>query len=276
MAYEIAILNPRRKKAKRAGKSRRKSSRSKTSMARRNSKGQFVKGHRAKKRRSTRVSNPRRKKRVAAKKVSAKRVRRKASGKRTPAMGYVTGTKPIRRRKLNPRRKHHAKRRHKRHSNPRFSVAGITSQIMPAAYGAAGGIALDVVLGYLPIPAMLTAGYAKHATRVVGALGVGYVARKFLGAKGSAVAAGALTIAMYGLLKDVLVQFAPGVKGVGDYEEIAIDNTADQIGAYMDPAARLGAYLPDGSRAPGMGAYMAGPTDDSWDRDGAVLSGMDY
>ena len=184
------------------------------------------------------------------------------------------GSKRIRRRKLNPRRRHHARRR--RHSNPRLSISGITSQLIPAAYGAAGAVALDVILGYVPVPAMLTQGYAKHATRIVGALGVGYLGRKFLGSKGAAMGAGALTVAVYGLFKDVLVQFAPSVKGLGDYEEISIDNTADQIGAYMDPAARLGAYLPDGSKAPGMGAYMAGPVDDSWDRDGAALSGMDY
>jgi len=42
---------------------------------------------------------------------------------------------------------------------------------------------------------------------------------------------------------------------LGDYEEVAIDNTADQIGAYMDPAATLGAYMP---KTGPMGAYMRG------------------
>jgi len=259
VAYEIAILNPRRssKRSRKSGKRRS----TKVAKARRNKKGRFVKAS----------SAPKRHRKRAAKAAAPKRRRRKG-GKRTPATGYVVGSARIRRRKLNPRRRHRSRRRH----NPRFSVAGITSQLVPAAYGAAGAVALDVALGYIPLPAMFQTGYGKHGARIVGALGIGWLARKFLGSKGNAVAAGALTVAMYSLVKDVVVQFAPSVKGLGDYEEIAIDNTADQIGAYMDPAARLGAYLPDGSVAPGMGAYMGGPIDDSYDRDGAALMGMDY
>ena len=196
-------------------------------------------------------------------------------------MGYVQGSGRIRRYKLNPRRKHHSRRR--RHSNPRFSVRGITSQIMPAAIGAGGALALDVILGYASpyLPTMFKSGYAKHATRIVGALGVGFLAKTFLqGSKGAAAAEGALIVAVYKLLTDVLVSYAPAslTVGLGDYEEVSIDNTADQIGAYMDPASRLGAYLPDGSLSrPGpVGAYMNGPTDDYFDRDGSALSGMDY
>lgn len=262
MAYEIAILNPRRspkRRRKTTGKRRSKS----VAKAHRNKKGRFVKASAAPKRR--------RRKHVAKAAAPKRRrsARRSATGKRRPAVGYVVGSKRIRRRKMNPRR-------HSRRHNPRFSIAGITSQLMPAAYGAAGAVALDVALGYIPLPVMFQTGYGKHGARIVGALGIGWLARKFLGSKGNAVAAGALTVAMYSLVKDVVVQFAPSVKGLGDYEEIAIDNTADQIGAYMDPAARLGAYLPDGSVAPGMGAYMAGPVDDYYDRDGSSLSGMDY
>lgn len=234
-------------------------------MPRRNSKGRFVKGG------ATRTR--RRKARRARSRKSNPRRRRKSAARRA-ATGYTVGTKKIRRRKLNPRRRHRSRRRH----NPRFSVSGVVSQLMPAALGAGGAIAVDVALGYLPIPAQFTTGYYKHGLRIASALGIGWLARKFLGGRGNAVAGGALTVAMYMLLKDVIVQFAPSVKGLGDYEEIAIDNTADQIGAYMDPAYRLGAYLPDGSISqPGpVGAYMNGPIDDSYDRDGAALMGMDY
>lgn len=249
MSYEIAILNPRGRSKKRRAKKRRTSGAAKV---KRNRKGQFVKGAgRRIRRRKARRSNPRKKKSAA----------------RRPAAGYVVGNKPIRRRKLNPRRRrHHARRRR---SNPRFSVSGITNQLMPAFYGAAGGIALDVALGYVPLPDMLKTGYAKHATKIAGALGIGILARKFLRGKGSAVAAGALTVAVYGLLKDVAIRFAPQVKGLGDYEEVTIDNTADQIGAYIN------GYLPDGSSSP-MGAYISGtdPADDG--AAGGLLTGMEY
>jgi len=225
-------------------------------VAKRNSKGRFVKSSHRKHRRKAkhvRAANPGRKRR-----------------QRTWGAHQQTQKKTHRRAH---RRARHVRRYRRRHSNPRFSVSGITNQLMPAAYGAAGAIALDVALGYIPLPAMLQSGYAKSATKIVGALGIGWLARKFLRGKGSAVAAGALTVAVYGLMKQVIVQFAPSVKGLGDYEEIAIDNTADQIGAYMSGSN----YLPDGSSVAGMGAYMSGAVDDSYDRDGAVLTGMsDY
>lgn len=219
--------------------------------AKRGKKGRFVKARRKARRKAKRV-------------VVAKRRRSRSSGAKRPAMGYVQGSKRIRRRKLNPRR-----RSYRRHHNPRFSVGGIVNQLTPAAFGAAGGIALDVALGYVPLPDMLKTGYAKHATRIVGALGLGWVARKFMGRRGGEVAAGALTVAMYSLFKDVLVHFAPSVKGLGDYEEFTIADTS--MGAYMDPAQKLGAYLPDGSTVPGMGAYLQGDMDLQ-----AMMNGMDY
>ena len=213
------------------------------------------------------TSKKRRSRRVA--KASApKRRRRRTGGKKHYVSGaYTVGNARARRWKINPRRRH-------RRSNPRFSVSGITSQLMPAAYGAAGGIALDVALGYLPLPEMLKTGYVKHATRIVGALGIGWAARKFLKGKGNAVAAGALTVAMYGLLKDVIVQFAPSVRGLGDYEEISIDSTSDQLGAYLSGDDDR---LPDGSA--GVGAYLSGDPGQNYDvtdTAGAVLSGMEY
>lgn len=212
------------------------------------------------KRKKARKHRVRRRKHVARVKKVVRRHRRarKSRGKKHYVSGgYTVGSARIRRYKMNPRRR--------RHRNP-ISVKGVVGQLVPAAYGAAGGIALDVALGYVTpmLPSMLTTGYVKHATRIAGALGIGWGAKKFLGAKGDAVAKGALIVAMYGLLKDVIVQFAPGVKGLSGYEEVTV-NTGD-LGAYLNGPS-LAAYLPDGSTAPGMGAYM-----DS----AATLNGTDY
>ena len=263
--YEIAILNPRPadkvKKGKHMASRRRRKLSAKQIAAGFGGKRRKNKKHHAKARR---VDNPRR--------SSAKR---RVANPRRAVMGYVVGKRPIRRRKMNPSVRSYHRRR-----NPRFSVRGAINRLMPAALGASGAIALDVALGYLPLPEMLKSGYAKHATRIAGALGIGWAARKFLGPKYHAVGSGALTVAMYMLIKDVIVKFAPTVKGLGDYEEIAIDNTADQIGAYMNG---VGAYLPDGSTAPGMGAYLAGDDDsqvfgnrsfDVEDTAGNVMSGL--
>jgi len=237
----------------------------------RNSKGRFVK----------RASNPRRKKRRKHNPHRARRVHRR---KRRA----IAVSNPRRKRRRHNPRRHHARRRHR---NPRFGVSrgDITSQLMPAAVGGAGALLNSVLLGYLapmlvPIVPFMTTGYGLHALRIGSSLGLGILGKKFGGRNGEMAGAGALTVAMYLLFRDVAVAFAPTLP-LGDYEEIAIDGT-DQLGAYMDPAARLGAYmagnrLPDGSRAaPGMGAYMSGTRLQSsnyeGEADGFNLGGLDY
>jgi hypothetical protein len=264
--YEIAVMNPRR--SKRRSKKRRSNPNMK-----RNSKGRFVKRARA--------SNPRRRKRRrsnARKAPKRLRIRKRAHS--------VTISNPRRkRRRHNPRRRHARARRR----NPRFGVSrgDITSQLMPAAIGGAGALLNSVLMGYVtpllvPIVPFMTTGYGLHALRIGSSLGLGILGKKFGGAKGQQAGEGALTVAMYLLFRDIAVAFAPTLP-LGDYEEIAIDGT-DQLGAYMDPAARLGAYmsgrLPDGSRGtPGMGAYMSGAAlsrNYEGEADGFNLGGLDY
>ena len=135
------------------------------------------------------------------------------------------------------------------------------------AVGGAGALLNSVLLGYaLPmLPTSITTGYALDAVRVVSATALAMVGKHFGGRMGEQAGKGAIAVAMYLLFRDIVVSLAPTLP-LGDYEEISIDSGADQMGAYMDPAARLGAYLPDGSKArqgtgaymDGMGAYMAG------------------
>ncbi len=246
--YEIAIVNPR-------SVSRRKGKKGASKVATRKKRRKMTakqKKYFGKRRAKTAV-------RAAA--PVRRRRRRAAAGKRRPAVGYVVGAKRIRRRKLNPRA---VRRKARRHSNPRFSLSGITSQFVPALYGAGGALALDVALGYIPLPDMLKTGYVRHATRIVGALGIGFLASKFLRGKAQAVGQGALTVAVYGLLKDVAAQVTAGkVKGLGDYEVV-------DVSGYYDPASTVGAYLQGpsdlGDDLNGTGAYMADP----------VMAGMDY
>jgi hypothetical protein len=216
-------------------------------MPRRNRKGRFVKSHRAHRRRKAH---------------HARRRRNPRGGRRASSLGYTVGTKKIRRKKLNTRR--HYRRSH----NPRLSIAGIGGQLMPAALGAVGGLGLDVTMGYVvPMswyPVALATGYGLHATRIGAALGLGWVARKFLGTRGTAVAHGALIIATYGLLKYVTVQFAPTLPGLsGPFDsEVTIDTgnlvAGGGAGAYL---RQLG-YLPSGETGKGtggrVGAYLRG------------------
>lgn len=184
-------------------------------------------------------------------KVRARRVKRRrgSSGKRHAAAGYTVGTKRIRRRKLNPR-----VRRRRRH-NPRGmfglpSFSGIMDQVMNAGLGAAGGLGLNLALSYIPLPDALKTGWARHGVRLVGALGLGALARRFLGAKGNAVAAGALTIVVYDIAKQVIGGVSPEIAArLGEYEDVSL--SGDDID-YIDPANPID----------GMGAFLQGPADD--------------
>jgi hypothetical protein len=271
--FEIAVMNPRRSRKKR---------RSNPSM-KRNKKGRFVK----------RSSNPR-KKRRHPKRASNPRKHRKhrASNPRRKRRRHVARASNPRkhRRRRNPRR-HRAHRRR----NPRFLSGlqgGALGLLKEGAIGGAGALVNAVILGFgLPyLPTTFTTGYALDAVRIATATGLALVGKKFGGRMGEEAGKGAVAVAMYLLFRDVLVSMAPTLP-LGDYEEISIDSTSDQIGAYMDPAQRLagtGAYmsgfLPDGSRARGtgayMGAYMSGAynADDAYaeSSDGFTLNGLDY
>jgi hypothetical protein len=283
MGYEIAIINPRDKpkrrkrasaaqiaarrkfvakfaknrKARRASVKAKKSpnsgvsvmaKRRRRSSLKRNAKGHFVKRtHKAASRRRRR-RNPR------------------AVAKRRPAMGYTVGSRKIRRRKLNPRTR--SRRRYHRNPIGLPSLSGLMAQIVPAAYGAGGAIALNLGLSYLPLPAVLTTGWARHGVRLVGAFGLGVVAKKFLGARGSNVAAGALTVVMYDILKEVLNMAAPSIGSrLGEFEDVSIYENG-----FIDPASPvrgLSAYLsgdPDNNNGvdgnlDGMGAFIEGNLD---------------
>ena len=256
--FEIAVMNPRR------SRKGRKKHRSNPAM-KRNSKGRFVK----------RASNPRRRKRRHNARRKVHRVKR--------ARAVSIKVNPRRRRRRSNPRHHYRVRR--RRSNP-ISLAGITSGLVPSltngAIGGAGALVNSILLGYLSpmLPSTMTTGYAYDAVRIASAAVLGIVGKKFGGSKGAIAGEGAMAVAMYFLLRDICTAMVPTLP-LGDYEEVSIDGTADQLGAYMDPARPLGAYLPDGSRArPGIGAYMRGyegpDANFSEPSDGFNLGGTDY
>lgn len=189
------------------------------------------------------IVNPRRRKR-----------RRKSSGKRA-------------RRRYSARRRGGYRVRRRRLRNPRMfgrslSVRGATNAVMPAVVGAAGAMALDVGMAYLPLPAFLQSGWGKTLGQLGGALLLGFVAGKvpFIGKRNAQIATlGALTIVAYNALRPVVAQFAGdkirGLSGLADFGDYR------GLGAYMNPApmltnsrrSPLGAYM-----QPQLGAYMGG------------------
>lgn len=209
------------------------------------------------------VTNPRRKRRHKATRSHSRRRTRRH--RRSTARRHV---KRIRAR--NPAHRVHHRRRHRRMRarNPRFDIKGIISNyLVPAGIGGAGALALDVGLSYVPLPDMLKTGIPNAAVKVAGALALGYVGGKVLGReKGKAIAAGALTVVAYNLIRKLVQTYVPNVPGLsGDYSDMQMGaymgagptgyNPAPMLqgmGAYMDPnlaslqRAQMGAYMDDG------------------------------
>lgn len=111
-------------------------------------------------------------------------------------------------------------RHRRRHRNP-LSLGGLKGVLMPAAIGAAGGLALDVAWNYLSpyVPASISGSpYLIAAAKIAAAVGIGMLAKKFLGSeKGNAVMAGAVTIQVYSIASFALAGKVPGLSGLGAY-----------------------------------------------------------
>jgi hypothetical protein len=167
-------------------------------------------------------------------------------------------------RRINPRRRHRVHHRRYRHRarNPRFSIGGVTRALLPAAIGGAGAVGLDIALGYASgfLPPALTTGYGKVVVQIAGAFGLGMVAGKVMGReKGHAVTLGALTVALYSLIKTTVRQAAPTLPGLSGIDGLGY------MGAYMPPS--LG-YTNAAPALQGFGAYMQAPV-------GSAMGGFD-
>lgn len=102
-------------------------------------------------------------------------------------------------------------RRYKR--NPRFSVGGVLGavkrELVPAAIGGAGAVAIDALLPKLPLPDRLKTGYLRHVSRGAVAVGLGLLIGMVKKDIGRQVMAGGLTVAMYGAMRDGVAKAAP-------------------------------------------------------------------
>lgn len=163
--------------------------------------------------------NPRRRRRRSGGRRKMSALQRKYFGK---GHGRITRRRRHRRRSVpvtvaasNPRRH----RRHRRSAprslrirrvrrNPMPSMGSFTRQLYPAVLGAGGALALDLVLGTMgnSLPAMLTDPTVLPFTRMGLAFGIGYVGGMVNGREfGNQMAAGALTVTIYDLVKSYLV-----------------------------------------------------------------------
>lgn len=203
--------------------------------------------------------NPRkRKRRTKARKANPKR-RRRVTARRARRRNPVMPLANVR------RRRRYSTVSRKRRRNPiggrrRFSLRGFTANtLMPSAIGAAGAIGLDVLMGLLPLPAMVKTGPMKPVARIVGAIGIGMLAGMITNRRvGEQVAAGAVTVVMYDTLKGFVRQAMPTLPMDGlseDYPSMEYINPAqltdESLNAYVD--GDMGVDLLDNE---GLSAYV--------------------
>lgn len=169
-------------------------------------------------RRKRKKTVARRKNPVARRRAPAKRRRRNPVPARASShSSYLT----------NPRRRKRKTYR-KRRSNPsprRTGIQGmLNTQIIPAAVAGSGALALDVIMGYLPLPVELKIGPGRYLVKGAGAILMG-MAAEMLVAKSTArqLATGALTVVMHDAMKEATIMYAPNiplgeyVSGMGEY-----------------------------------------------------------
>jgi hypothetical protein len=214
--------------------------------------------------------------------VKHKRKRRRASKRAVmanPRKRYSRrrARNPVFRSRRKSRRRnpvsHRKHRRHRARGRNPFSVGGLKHAIMPAAIGAGGAIALNIAYGYAApyLPASLTTGFFPTIVKIAGALGLGMVAKKFLGSTDAQyVTAGALTVVLVGAVTPYITSAVPSLPGLSGLAALGHNAAYDYqpfrpgMGAYMQKPGlgRLGFYSPASviqAKGVGMGrlgAYM--------------------
>lgn len=210
-----------------------------------------------------------------------KRRRKTTTRKRKPAARRTA------RRKTTARRTPARSRRRTYRRNPIGKVnlkSFMRQTLMPSAVGAVGALGIDMILGFLPLPANFKTGPMRPAVKAVGAVAVGMAAGKFASRKiGEQVAAGGLTVVLYDTMKTFLQGQFPALPlgqydaypGYSDYPALSyvspsptVQSRADQyipaaLNAY--PGESLDGFQEDLSGGIGegfqedLGAYMHEP-----------------
>lgn len=208
--------------------------------------------------------NPRRrtkKRRTAAQKAATRKMiaaNRRGKRRRNPAPpGAARKRKRKSRRSTsvisNPRRRRRTQRRSARQF---FTQSNMTDFAFAATVGASGAIALDVALGFMPLPAMFKVGIPGKIAKGVAAIAMGAVANMSGLVRTSTardMTVGALTVQFVGIGRELLAQFAPGV-ALSAYmnEDYAVSGNLGYAGSGWNPSSALN------WANNGMGAYNVG------------------
>lgn len=198
--------------------------------------------------------------------------RKRRSAKKTRARSHKRRSRVVALR-ANPRRKHRRaarrvsrrsvmrmhrnpvfKRRSRRSGGGRVTFKGFaTGTLIPSAIGAGGALGLDLVMGYVPLPAMLTTGMLRPVTRLAGAALIGWIASMVSSRQTAAnVTAGAVTVVLYDTFKGWLKTAAPNLPLAG-YPNIGWVNPGMSVGEYVGIPHSGGVVQPMNA---GVGEYV--------------------
>lgn len=171
--------------------------------------------------------------------VNPRRRRRKTTTRRRRTT-RARKRNPVRRRRRTTVSKRRVTRRRRR--NPRVTARRIQNDVMEALQGATGALALDITLGYLPIPANLKSGLVGTGVKALVAIGLGIVGQNLKVIKPATAKAfsnGALTVVLHDELKRQVQVFLPNV-AMGEY----LNNNLGYYGSGYNPGGGQ-MYLPE-------------------------------
>jgi len=209
------------------------------------------------------------KRRTAAQKAATRKMIAANRRRKNPvrAKRRTTRKKPARRRASARRAPVRRRRRATgRGRNPALNMRSIQNQLMEAGTGAVGAIGLDVIQGYLPIPANLKGGIVGTGVKALLAIGMGVVASKVKIVKASTAAKmanGALTVVLHDELRKQVGNFAPGLQ-LGEYmgdDGLGYYGSGYPAGVMNESYGGMGSYLPElstddmGLEQEGLGMY---------------------
>lgn len=206
----------------------------------------------SKRRKSTKAASPAQKRARAAFAAMARArsknpaKRRTRSAKRARTTGVTIMSNP---------RKRHTKRRtvraRARRRNP-ISVGRLKpmSLLTPALMGAVGAVAVNTILGKLPLPASATTGNMKYITQATAAMLLAVVGSKMGGksAMMAQMAEGSLTVTLHQAIVDLASGAGMNLSGVSGMGYYLPGRTAVMPSRSSNPAQMAG-----------MGRYLTGP-----------------
>lgn len=143
------------------------------------------------------------------------------------------------------RRRSYSLRRYRRNPSERGGKGffNVTRLLIPAATVGAAAVAVEIGMGYLPLPLAMKTGPVRHVTKAALAIGAGLLVAKTLSRRwGEAVALGGVTIAVHDMIKEMIVARAPTIPfgaAPTDVELLGYGSTGPTVGEYVD----MGEYV---------------------------------